>query len=227
MQVKLNGRLFPVAEASSKKVAKKDAAAATLRILMKEMSGDSDTMEEENSATVEALSQVADIGVSFCLFAVRCSESHGISFKVIVAKIVKVFLFSTPPFNQASTEGSGQGEGTMGKEHPPPLSRSLPGGKNPVSVLMEYSQRSGNPIEFLITGQAGPPHDPRYQPPPPPQKKRHCSSFCTHALPPGGCYFCPGVSQELQSADTGTQPPLFTAIRVLLSETNSFQVYSV
>lgn len=64
MQVKLNGRLFPVAEASSKKVAKKDAAAATLRILMKEMSGDSDTMEEENSATVEALSQVADIGVS-------------------------------------------------------------------------------------------------------------------------------------------------------------------
>lgn len=42
-----------------------------------------------------------------------------------------------------------------------PLSRSLPGGKNPVSVLMEYSQRSGNPIEFVIIGQAGPPHDPR------------------------------------------------------------------
>lgn len=124
MQVKLNGRLFPVAEASSKKVAKKDAAAATLRILMKEMSGDSDTMEEENSATVEVLNQVADIA--------------------------------------ASTEGSGQGEGTMGKEHPPPLSRSLPGGKNPVSVLMEYSQRSGNPIEFNMTGQAGPPHDPRF-----------------------------------------------------------------
>lgn len=63
MQVKLNGRLFPVAEASSKKVAKKDAAAATLRILMKEMSGDSDNMEEENSAT--ALNQVADVAVSF------------------------------------------------------------------------------------------------------------------------------------------------------------------
>lgn len=43
-----------------------------------------------------------------------------------------------------------------------PLARSLPGGKNPVSVLMEYSQRSGNPIEFIMTGQAGPPHDPRY-----------------------------------------------------------------
>lgn len=114
----------------------------------------------------------------------------------------------------------------MGKEHPPPLSRSLPGGKNPVSVLMEYSQRSGNPIEFIITGQAGPPHDPRYQPPPPPQKekkkkKRHCTSFCTHALPPGGSYFCPGVSQERQSADTDTLPPLCTAIPFLLSETNS------
>ena len=42
------------------------------------------------------------------------------------------------------------------------LSRSLPGGKNPVSVLMEYCQRSGNAIEFINTGQAGPPHDPRY-----------------------------------------------------------------
>lgn len=49
----------------------------------------------------------------------------------------------------------------MGKGHQLPLSRSLPGGKNPVSVLMEYSQRSGNPIEFIMTGQAGPPHDPR------------------------------------------------------------------
>lgn len=54
--------------------------------------------------------------------------------------------------------GIGIGEGPR-----QPLSRSLPGGKNPVSVLMEYSQRSGNPIEFIITGQAGPPHDPRYQ----------------------------------------------------------------
>lgn len=83
MQVKLNGRLFPVAEASSKKVAKKDAAAATLRILMKEMSGDLDTMEEENSATVEGLNQVANIAVSFCRFICqRCLECHVMSFKV-------------------------------------------------------------------------------------------------------------------------------------------------
>uniref|UniRef100_A0A7N6ARF9 Adenosine deaminase RNA specific n=1 Tax=Anabas testudineus TaxID=64144 RepID=A0A7N6ARF9_ANATE len=96
MQVMLNGRLFPVAEASSKKVAKKDAAAATL---LESMSG---------------------------------------------------------------TFGSSGGEGTEMAGPRQPLSRSLPGGKNPVSVLMEYSQRSGNPIEFIITGQAGPPHDPRF-----------------------------------------------------------------
>uniref|UniRef100_A0A665VUH6 Adenosine deaminase RNA specific n=1 Tax=Echeneis naucrates TaxID=173247 RepID=A0A665VUH6_ECHNA len=97
MQVMLNGKLFPVAEASSKKVAKKDAAAAALRILIGEMQGG------------------------------------------------------------PSTGDNGSTEGPR-----PPLSRSLPGGKNPVSVLMEYSQRSGNPIEFIITGQAGPPHDPRF-----------------------------------------------------------------
>uniref|UniRef100_A0A7N6BLI2 Adenosine deaminase RNA specific n=1 Tax=Anabas testudineus TaxID=64144 RepID=A0A7N6BLI2_ANATE len=107
MQVMLNGRLFPVAEASSKKVAKKDAAAATLRIIIKEMQG----------GAVESMS---------------------------------------------GTFGSSGGEGTEMAGPRQPLSRSLPGGKNPVSVLMEYSQRSGNPIEFIITGQAGPPHDPRF-----------------------------------------------------------------
>uniref|UniRef100_A0AAQ5XA99 Adenosine deaminase RNA specific n=1 Tax=Amphiprion ocellaris TaxID=80972 RepID=A0AAQ5XA99_AMPOC len=101
MQVMLNKRLFPIAEASSKKVAKKDAAAATLRILNGEMQGGSGAVDNSG---VEGM-----------------------------------------------TEGPRQ-----------PLSRSLPGGKNPVSVLMEYSQRSGNPIEFIITGQAGPPHDPRF-----------------------------------------------------------------
>uniref|UniRef100_A0A4W5K2H0 Adenosine deaminase RNA specific n=1 Tax=Hucho hucho TaxID=62062 RepID=A0A4W5K2H0_9TELE len=97
MQVMLDGRLFPVAEASNKKVAKKDAAAATLRILLREI------------------------------------------------------------------EGGGAEEGLTVVEGPPQaLSRSLPGGKNPVSMLMEYSQRTGNPIEFINTGQEGPPHDPRF-----------------------------------------------------------------
>ncbi|XP_034730895.1 double-stranded RNA-specific adenosine deaminase [Etheostoma cragini] len=131
MQVMLNGRLFPVAEASSKKVAKKDAAAATLRILIAEMQGGSSTGHEGNTASVD---QVMDL----------------------------------LPDNSASAEGTagifGTGVEGMGTVEGPrqPLSRSLPGGKNPVSVLMEYSQRSSNPIEFIITGQAGPPHDPRF-----------------------------------------------------------------
>lgn len=58
MQVMLNGRLFPVAEASSKKVAKKDAAAATLRILVKEMQGGTCTADEENTGNVDQVMEL-------------------------------------------------------------------------------------------------------------------------------------------------------------------------
>lgn len=51
MQVMLNGKLFPVAEASSKKVAKKDAAAAALRVLSGEMQGGTVTPEEGNATS--------------------------------------------------------------------------------------------------------------------------------------------------------------------------------
>lgn len=48
MQVMLNGRRFPVAEASSKKTAKKDAAAVTLKTLLRELGWEAeDTKEEE------------------------------------------------------------------------------------------------------------------------------------------------------------------------------------
>uniref|UniRef100_A0A8C5EW47 Adenosine deaminase RNA specific n=1 Tax=Gouania willdenowi TaxID=441366 RepID=A0A8C5EW47_GOUWI len=110
MQVMLNQRLFPIAEASSKKVAKKDSAAAALRVLIGEMQGGASSAE----------------------------KGHPVS------------------------GGQMMDADRMAEGHRQPLSRSLPGGKNPVSVLMEYSQRSGHPIEFVITGQAGPPHDPRF-----------------------------------------------------------------
>lgn len=63
-----------------------------------------------------------------------------------------------------------------------PLSRSLPGGKNPVSVLMEYSQRTGSPIDFIMTKQAGPPHDTRYQLFQPPLKLSNDVSLIAAAL---------------------------------------------
>ncbi|XP_072536538.1 double-stranded RNA-specific adenosine deaminase [Salminus brasiliensis] len=115
MQVMLDGRRFPIAEASNKKVAKKDAAALTLRILSRELEGTSGEEEEEENqpATAEMNDFTED---NF-----ECMD-----------------------------------------EPPKALSRSLPGGKNPVSVLMEHSQRTGNSIEFLNTGQEGPPHDPRF-----------------------------------------------------------------
>uniref|UniRef100_H3DLT9 Adenosine deaminase RNA specific n=1 Tax=Tetraodon nigroviridis TaxID=99883 RepID=H3DLT9_TETNG len=113
MQVMLNGRLFPVAEASSKKVAKKDAAAATMQVLIEEMQSGAGSKDKGSTE------------VAMCV--------------------------------------TGTPEGRAVAEGPPqPLSRSLPGGKNPVSVLMEYSQHSGNAIEFIMTGQAGPPHDTRF-----------------------------------------------------------------
>ncbi|CAB1457153.1 unnamed protein product [Pleuronectes platessa] len=132
MQVMLNGRLFPVAEASSKKVAKKDAAAATLRILYAEMQEGATTGDNGN---VETTIKIMDIQPETTVTVETMGEIFG-------------------PNN---VEGVEMSEGPR-----QPLSRSLPGGKNPVSVLMEYSQRSGNPIEFIITGQAGPPHDPRF-----------------------------------------------------------------
>ncbi|XP_054638619.1 double-stranded RNA-specific adenosine deaminase [Dunckerocampus dactyliophorus] len=132
MQVMLNGRLFPVAEASTKKVAKKDAAAATLLILFGEMQGGASTGSEGSTAGMDQTKMgiLSDSG--------PIEGSGGI-------------------FGAGSVEVMGMAEGSR-----QPLSRSLPGGKNPVSVLMEYSQRSGNPIEFIITGQVGPPHDPRF-----------------------------------------------------------------
>ncbi|XP_071970617.1 double-stranded RNA-specific adenosine deaminase [Engystomops pustulosus] len=38
----------------------------------------------------------------------------------------------------------------------------LIGGKNPISILMEHSQKSGNMCEFQLVCQEGPPHDPKF-----------------------------------------------------------------
>lgn len=65
MQVMLNGRLFPVAEASSKKVAKKDAAAATLRVLIEEMQGGAGSKDKDNAASMNQVTgHLTDTGVS-------------------------------------------------------------------------------------------------------------------------------------------------------------------
>ncbi|KAM9488061.1 double-stranded RNA-specific adenosine deaminase [Clarias gariepinus] len=117
MQVMLDGRRFPPAEGSNKKVAKKVAAAETLRALYRELEG-SASVEDEPEQPALPLAELND-------------------------SVEDSFMESS-------------------EEPPKALSRSLPGGKNPVSVLMEHSQRSGYPIEFINTGQEGPAHDPRF-----------------------------------------------------------------
>lgn len=74
MQVMLNGRLFPVAEASSKKVAKKDAAAATLHVLIEEMEGGTGSKDKNNAAVNQVTGQLTDTGVSYETNSCQTSE---------------------------------------------------------------------------------------------------------------------------------------------------------
>ncbi|XP_069041340.1 double-stranded RNA-specific adenosine deaminase isoform X2 [Lepisosteus oculatus] len=110
MQVVLGSRKFPVSEASSKKTAKKEAAAEALKVLLRELEGG----EEMSSEAMDTQS------------------------------LTSLSTYTAP-------EGSAEA-----------VSRSLPGGKNPVSMLMEYGQKSGHPCEFLTVAQQGPAHDPRF-----------------------------------------------------------------
>uniref|UniRef100_A0A8C4RZI7 Adenosine deaminase RNA specific n=1 Tax=Erpetoichthys calabaricus TaxID=27687 RepID=A0A8C4RZI7_ERPCA len=98
MQVLLGNRRFPVAEANSKKTAKKDAAASAMKLLLKEAE---------------------------------------------VIKISECFFTNRYPVQS-------------------PTSKYVPVGKNPISMLMEYGQKSGHSCEFLAVSQHGPSHDPRF-----------------------------------------------------------------
>ncbi|NXQ12344.1 DSRAD deaminase, partial [Peucedramus taeniatus] len=113
-QAVINGRRFPPAEAGSKKLAKQEAAANAMKVLM---------------------SEVENGGHS----GIKCEE----------------------PFPSNSSEPE------LPLQVEPELSSaaahlSLLPGKHPISILMEYGQKSGNIIEFQLLSQEGPPHDPRF-----------------------------------------------------------------
>ncbi|NXS98956.1 DSRAD deaminase, partial [Jacana jacana] len=113
-QAVINGRRFPPAEAGSKKLAKQEAAANAMKVLMS---------EAENGRSG----------------GIKCEE----------------------PLPSDSSEP----ELPL---HPEPEPSSAPAplnllpGKHPISVLMEYGQKSGNTVEFQLLSQEGPPHDPRF-----------------------------------------------------------------
>ncbi|MGH0182311.1 UNVERIFIED_CONTAM: hypothetical protein FKN15_009061 [Acipenser sinensis] len=142
MQVVLGGRRFPVAEASSKKTSKKDAAAVAMRVLLREAGGGggdetpgNHTHSPENSAApIEPVSE-GEGG--------REVEGVGEEVKGIHPSILDKVAEADPDPVQST--------------------RCVPIGKNPVSMLMEYGQKSGNSCEFLSVSQSGPAHDPRFR----------------------------------------------------------------
>ncbi|KFQ64063.1 Double-stranded RNA-specific adenosine deaminase, partial [Phaethon lepturus] len=110
-QAVINGRRFPPAEAGSKKLAKQEAAANAMKVLMS---------EAENGRHG----------------GIKCEE----------------------PFPSDNSEP----ELVKPEQSSAPAHLSLLPGKHPISILMEYGQKSGNTIEFQLLSQEGPPHDPRF-----------------------------------------------------------------
>uniref|UniRef100_A0A8C3JKA8 Adenosine deaminase RNA specific n=2 Tax=Scolopacidae TaxID=8917 RepID=A0A8C3JKA8_9CHAR len=113
-QAVISGRRFPPAEAGSKKLAKQEAAANAMKVLMS---------EAENGRPGGIKSEET--------FPSDSSEPE-------------LPLHPEPEPSSA------------------PVHLSLLPGKHPISVLMEYGQKSGNTIEFQLLSQEGPPHDPRF-----------------------------------------------------------------
>ncbi|XP_058716571.1 double-stranded RNA-specific adenosine deaminase isoform X2 [Poecile atricapillus] len=110
-QAVINGRQFPPAEAGSKKLAKQEAAANAMKVLMSEL---------ENRRHS----------------GIKCEEP-------VPSNSLEPELLEPEPSSAATH-------------------LSLLPGKHPISILMEYGQKSGNIIEFQLLSQEGPPHDPRF-----------------------------------------------------------------
>ncbi|NXM79335.1 DSRAD deaminase, partial [Oenanthe oenanthe] len=113
-QAVINGRRFPPAEAGSKKLAKQEAAANAMKVLISEV---------ENGRHG----------------GIKCEEPF--------------------PSDSSEPESSLQLEPELS---PAAAHLNLLPGKHPISVLMEYGQKSGNIVEFQLLSQDGPPHDPRF-----------------------------------------------------------------
>ncbi|XP_063002142.1 double-stranded RNA-specific adenosine deaminase isoform X2 [Elgaria multicarinata webbii] len=115
-QAVIDGRRFPPAEAGSKKLAKQEAAANAMKILLhKTQNEGEDGMEAAKS------------------------------------------LYEDSSLSEAEPEQT-EPEPSSATSQP-----NLPSGKNPVSALMEYAQKSGSVCEFQLISQDGPPHDPKFK----------------------------------------------------------------
>ncbi|XP_040266870.1 double-stranded RNA-specific adenosine deaminase isoform X2 [Bufo bufo] len=138
IQVVIDGRRFPEAEASSKKTAKKEAASLALRVLLREEQGGT---QEEVLAEQIPMETPEDV-----VREAHSTTGHGR--QLIYWSPLLVSLFN---------------EELKLLYFLQPKSAPQIGGKNPVSILMEHSQKSGNMCEFLLVSQEGPPHDPKFK----------------------------------------------------------------
>ncbi|XP_053133313.1 double-stranded RNA-specific adenosine deaminase [Hemicordylus capensis] len=116
-QAVIDGRRFPPAEAGSKKLAKQEAAANAMKILLYEVEH-----EGEDGMVLE----------------------------------------------KPSYEDTSSNEAELAEEAEPEPASTTPqltllSGKNPISALMEYAQKSGSVCEFQLLSQEGPPHDPKFK----------------------------------------------------------------
>ncbi|XP_053226119.1 double-stranded RNA-specific adenosine deaminase isoform X2 [Podarcis raffonei] len=153
-QAVIDGRRFPPAEAGSKKLAKQEAAAHAMKILLREVEHEGeDGMEPEKSLYEDSSLSEAELPEQ--------TESEALS--------------TTQQMNVLS-------------------------GKNPVSALMEYAQKSGSVCEFQLLSQDGPPHDPKF----------------VFQAKVGGRWF-PAVTAH--SKKQGKQEAADAALRVLIGET--------
>ncbi|XP_073178977.1 double-stranded RNA-specific adenosine deaminase isoform X2 [Lepidochelys kempii] len=133
-QAVINGRRFPPAEAGSKKLAKQEAAANAMKILMREAENEGeDGMEGEESFVPDSSeAELPSVDVP--------SEP---SLDPPVAQPLN------PDESKAAT-AKGIGE----------LIKYL--NANPVSGLLEYARSNGFAAEFKMIDQTGPPHDPKF-----------------------------------------------------------------
>ncbi|NXY79520.1 DSRAD deaminase, partial [Glareola pratincola] len=140
-QAVINGRRFPPAEAGSKKLAKQEAAANAMKVLMEEAeNGRAGGIKcEEPFPSDSAEPELVSLG-----FVTYQTAQAAFTLKLVSSIFLLQLLQPEPEPSSA------------------PAHLSLLPGKHPISVLMEYGQKSGNTIEFQLLSQEGPPHDPRF-----------------------------------------------------------------
>ncbi|MEQ2174860.1 hypothetical protein GOODEAATRI_012089 [Goodea atripinnis] len=216
--VMLNGKLFPVAEASSKKVAKKDAAAAALRILIGETQGGPGTLEESNATGVDQMFMFR-VKVGETLFAEASAPSKKAARQLAAEEAVKELMadgklqVSKPQLPLGPPiDGDGGASRATCPSLPPLTASELQAAheagvgdlinhlnNNAVSGLLEYARARGFAAEIRLVSQSGPPHDPKF----------------TYQAKLGGRWFPPVCASNKKQ---GKQEAADAALRVLIGE---------